>query len=91
MEETCTVEWGNCGGDKPIYWGKPSTTPHRCVGRATHIRRGIAKLHICETCKSMGSHIQPSPYSKAGAQLRKAILANEGLNEFGKPLATVNA
>jgi hypothetical protein len=83
--DSCPVEWGNCG-ENPIFWGKPSTTPHRCGGKATHIRRGIAKIHICEKCKSLGSHVKPSPYSKAGAQIRKAILVNEGFNEYGVPL-----
>lgn len=71
----CSVEWGNCG-TKPVHWGAPTDTPHRCVHPATHIRRGLAKLHVCETCNIIGGRIVPSPYSKAGAQLREATLAH---------------
>jgi hypothetical protein len=78
-ENPCLVTWGNCSETEPRYWGKPTATPHTCSGMATHIRRGIGKLHACEKCKTLGSHIQPTPYSKAGAQLRAAIMASHGL------------
>lgn len=73
----CPVTWGTCGGDKPVYWGKPSDTPHRCSGPATHIRRALVKYHICESCNMIGGHVMPSPYSKAGAQMR-AVFMNRG-------------
>lgn len=73
----CAVEWGNCGDTYPRYWGQPSSTPHTCSGPATHVRRAIGKLHVCEKCKCLGGRTMPSPYSKAGAQLRAAILRSE--------------
>lgn len=72
----CPVEWGHCGLN-PVYWGKPSDTPHRCSGPATHIRRALVKYHVCETCNMIGGHVLPSRYSKAGAQLR-AVLQQKG-------------
>lgn len=72
--DRCPVEWGNCSDTKPLYWGKPTATPHTCSGPATHTRRGLVKLHICEKCRHMGGRTMPSPYSKAGAQLRAAIV-----------------
>lgn len=74
----CPVEWGNCSDTNPVYWGKPSATPHICSGPATHVRRAVAKLHVCEKCKCIGSQTMPSPYSKAGAQLRAAIMRSHG-------------
>lgn len=80
--DQCTVEWGNCTtGAAQRHWGAPSDTPHRCNGKATHVRRAIGKLHACEKCNCLGGRTMPSPYSKAGAQLRQAIMASEGLTK----------
>jgi hypothetical protein len=74
-ENPCEASWGNCDPASPIYWGKPTATPHTCKG----VRKHVSKLHVCETCQSVGHQIKPSPYSKAGAQLRGLIMASEGL------------
>lgn len=70
MRYPCEMTWGNCSTESRLYWGPPSETPHACSGP----RRHLYKLHICQECGMLGARIQPSPYSKAGAQLRVAIL-----------------
>lgn len=71
-ESECAVTWGNCSDKEFRAFGKPSETPHICKG----VRRHKAKLHVCEQCNTVGHPIQPSPYSKAGAQFRAIVIAN---------------
>jgi hypothetical protein len=69
-EQACTAEWGNCG-DNPTQWGKPTDTPHRCMGNPGH----ASKLHVCSQCGVIGHWLKPIEISKAGKELKKLINA----------------
>lgn len=84
--DDCGGVWGNCDLERVRnmrHWGPPTATPHRCKG----VRRHLSKLHVCEACNFIGHRTMPSPYSKAGAQLRAATLAHAKLIDGPKVTA----
>lgn len=70
-ENPCNVTWGNCDERNPVYFGKPTSTPHVCKGGRKH----GSKLHACENCGCVGAVHQPLAFTKAGQQLRTLVLA----------------
>lgn len=64
----CNAEWGNCTGDPVVQFGKPSETPHYCVGPKRHIR----KLHRCG-CGSHGHCVMPTALSRAGRETKQLM------------------
>jgi hypothetical protein len=75
---SCEVTWGNCDRERTRnmrHWGPPTATPHTCSGPKRHLYR----LHVCHACNTIGNRVMPSPYSKAGAQLRAATMKQHKL------------
>jgi hypothetical protein len=70
MSERCDVTWGNCG-ISPTQWGKPTETPHVCMGAKGH----KSKLHACGVCGVIGHRVMPHELSRAGRELKELMTA----------------
>lgn len=70
MTPGCPITWGNCDPVTPVYFGKPTATPHHCSGVGRH----KAKIHVCATCKCVGAVILPLADTRAGRELKAYVV-----------------
>lgn len=73
-ENPCEAAWGNCDPEHPekmAYFGKPTDTPHTCIGGRKH----KAKLHKCEKCGFLGCRIKPLKTTRAGQEMIDVTVA----------------